>query len=358
MYENKLSGSEFGVDSELGSGGEIAAPGSEKPVLEWEIREVFVDTLGLVHIALVTQYGLTETEASELEKDLYVWFVRFCMRPGNPPPQVFRALLLVASCRMAREFRRYVGIATKGRKPPKRETPVGGRAIRSTTGARRGMDSSEKAGRRVTLAVATQPALFRELLILFLNSAPGVEIVGQGSDEDEIARVLTEKGPAVLVFDYEALGPNGEVAIARLRRTAPGTRILVLTTRSSEETVERVLRAGGSGVVGKQLGSAMLLRAIHAVAGGEVWANRLTVAQTLEHLADPNRIHLDGRLTRREWEIVDGISRGFRNREIARRLKISEKTVKSHVNNIFRKLQVDNRFAVGLYAWDQVRPDA
>src|SRR5215831_1697617 len=129
MYKSKPSGFELGGDSEPGSKGEIAAPSGEKP-LEWESREVFLDTVGLVHTALVTQYGLTETEASDLEKDLYVWFVRLCIRPGSSPPQQFRALLLVAACRLAREFRRHVGIANKSRKPPNRETPVGGRAIR------------------------------------------------------------------------------------------------------------------------------------------------------------------------------------------------------------------------------------
>jgi DNA-binding NarL/FixJ family response regulator len=176
--------------------------------------------------------------------------------------------------------------------------------------------------------------------------------VGQARDEEETGQILSEKGPAVLLFDCDALGANGsEAAIARLRRTGPGTRILVLTTQSSAETAERVLRAGGSGVVEKQLGSGTLLRAIHAVAAGEVWANRLTVAQTLEHLAEPTRVSASDReLTKREWEVVDCVSRGLRNKEIARRLSISERTVKSHVNSIFRKLELDNRLAVGLYA--------
>jgi DNA-binding NarL/FixJ family response regulator len=326
--------------------------------LEREVQDVFQATLGLIRTGLVAHYGLKEAEATELEKDLYVWFARFCMRPGNPPPKEFRPLLLVACCRLAREYRRYVGLFRKEKGAPRKQSlgSDGGRPIRSLIGRRKGTPSSGKTDRRLRLAIATQPALFRELLSLFLGNEPGVEVVGQASDEDEIGQVLSQKTPTVLLFDYEALGPNGEVAIARLRRAAPGTRILVLTTRSSEETVERVLRAGGSGVVGKQLGSATLLRAIHAVAAGEVWANRHTVAQTLEHLADPSRASaLNGHLTKREWEIVDGISRGLRNREIARRLKISEKTVKSHVNNIFRKLQVDNRFAVGLYGWELTR---
>jgi len=75
---------------------------------EKEIHAVFQDTLGLIHIALVAHYGLEETEATELEKDLYVWFVRFCMRPGNRSPKESRPFLLVACCQFAREYQRYV----------------------------------------------------------------------------------------------------------------------------------------------------------------------------------------------------------------------------------------------------------
>jgi hypothetical protein len=80
---------------------------SEDP-LEREVRVVFQDTLGLIHIALVTHYGLAESEAIELEKDLYLWFARFCRRPGNHAPQQARPFLLVACCQFAREYQRYV----------------------------------------------------------------------------------------------------------------------------------------------------------------------------------------------------------------------------------------------------------
>ena len=80
----------------------------EEDPLEREVRIVFQDTLGLIHIALVAHYGLEETEATELEKDLYVWFVRFCMRPGNRSPKDSRQFLLVACCQFAREYQRYV----------------------------------------------------------------------------------------------------------------------------------------------------------------------------------------------------------------------------------------------------------
>lgn len=75
---------------------------------EREVRAVFQDTLGLIHIALVTHYGMVDAEANELEKDLYLWFLRFCMRPGSKSPRESRPFLLVASCQFAREYQKYV----------------------------------------------------------------------------------------------------------------------------------------------------------------------------------------------------------------------------------------------------------
>ena len=207
------------------------------------------------------------------------------------------------------------------------------------------------AGRPVTLLVAAPPALFRELLALQLAQEPDLQVVGQAREEDSIGMLLKKEKPQVLLLDYEGLGPSSEAMIPRLRRAAPATRILVLATRSSDETVERVLRVGAAGLFGKQLSLATLVQAIRAVAAGELWANRRVTAQAIERLADDSgRDSGSSRnLTGRESEIAEAVARGLRNKEIARRLDISEKTVKSHLNNIFRKLQVDNRFAVGLY---------
>lgn len=75
---------------------------------EKEVRVIFQDTLGLIHIALVAHYGLDEGEATELEKDLYLWFLRFCMRPGNSSAKDSRPFLLVACCQFATEYQKYV----------------------------------------------------------------------------------------------------------------------------------------------------------------------------------------------------------------------------------------------------------
>ena len=95
----------------------MAPPSAD--AFEREVRAVFQDTLGLIHIALVTHYQLSESEALELEKDLYVWFLRFCYRPGNSSAREARPFLLVACCQFAREYQRYLlgsGVRTSDEK--------------------------------------------------------------------------------------------------------------------------------------------------------------------------------------------------------------------------------------------------
>jgi DNA-binding NarL/FixJ family response regulator len=94
------------------------------------------------------------------------------------------------------------------------------------------------------------------------------------------------------------------------------------------------------------------------VAAGEVWAHRRAQALTLEHLTNyaAGAPTPGDQLTRREQQIVDGVARGLRNKEIARQLNISSKTVKSHLNNIFQKLGLEGRFALALFDHGQIQP--
>jgi DNA-binding NarL/FixJ family response regulator len=207
----------------------------------------------------------------------------------------------------------------------------------------------------IRVAIAARPALYREALARLLAAEPGFALAGEAADESGAAELLRSEGPRVLLFDYEALGPGSEQVITRLRHGAPQTRVLVLATRSGAETVQSVLRAGASGLVGKELNFRTLVRAVRAVAQGEIWANRLATARALELLTTipeyaARRARSDGALTRREAEIVTQVGLGLRNKQIAGNLKISEKTVRTHLNNVFRKLRMDNRIALALLA--------
>jgi two-component system invasion response regulator UvrY len=182
--------------------------------------------------------------------------------------------------------------------------------------------SARKKKPHLAIVVVAQPPLFCELLASQLNEKPGFSVVGRASDSDHMWKVLAREKPQVLLFDYESLGPHPESMLHRLRRAAPATRILALGSRSTDEAAVRVLGAGASGLVGKQLKFSVLVDAIQSV--GEGGGSK----------AD---------LTRREFEVADACSRGMRNKAIAKLLNISEKTVKDDLNNIFRKLQVNNR---------------
>ena len=209
---------------------------------------------------------------------------------------------------------------------------------------------------RLRIAVAAQPALFCEVLSRELEAESNIFVTGRTGSDEQIAALLGKQKPQVLLFDYEGLGPNAESTIHRLRHAAPATRILVLASRSGDETVERVLRAGASGVVGKQLDFGTLVRAIHAVAAGEIWANRRVTSLALENLTSLSAGAPKSLLTKREQEIAEACSRGMRNKEIASLLDISSKTVKGHLNNIFRKLRLDGRMALGLHIARNLQP--
>jgi two-component system nitrate/nitrite response regulator NarL len=216
-------------------------------------------------------------------------------------------------------------------------TAVGRRQGRGGGGVKSRIPRDGKKGKAVTdrpirVLVATQPPLWSEVLSRQIERERDLEVVGRAHNEDQIRQVASEGKPHVILLDYEALGPNCEGLIARLRRTVAEARTLVFATRSGDETTV-------------------------AVANGELWAHRRVTAQAFDQLLTPapRGPELPSRLTKREWEVIEGVGRGLRNREIARTLGISERTVKSHLNNIFAKTRVNSRFALTLWAQGEAK---
>jgi two-component system response regulator DegU len=214
-------------------------------------------------------------------------------------------------------------------------------------------ETAEPRARTIRIAVAMPRALLRELLVLKLGREPSLEVVACVDSGPAVVETLKRYEPQVLLLDDEVHGPGCERFVRKLRAAAPATRILLLSAHPTDDLLEATLRAGGAGVVPAQGEYAMLLRALRAVSRGELWANRRLIARALEQAREPKSAALlGGILSPREREIAEHVGRGLRNKEIARRLGVTEKTVKNHLSNIFRKLNVDNRFAVGLYSLD------
>jgi DNA-binding NarL/FixJ family response regulator len=211
----------------------------------------------------------------------------------------------------------------------------------------------------VDVAVAMRPALVRDVMSRALSVRLDLRVVafGPGIGEDATHR-LRELQPRILLIDDSV--SSLEAVVRRLHRASPSTRILVLTARSDEYAHRRFARAGAYGVVQNGSDLATLVRAVEAASAGDACESRSGAAKIVRRpevfrrrVVVPDE---DGRLTKREWEVAELVAQGLRNKGIALRLNVSVDTVKSHLNNSFRKLELDGRLALGILARSRLGP--
>ena len=195
--------------------------------------------------------------------------------------------------------------------------------------------------------------MVREGLALVLGLLPGVEVVGTASGGEEAVRMAGELRPDVVLMDLNlGRGPGGAEVTARLRALAEPPQVLVLTTYDTEADILSAIDAGASGYLLKDAPPEDLFRAIRGTARGEV-VLAPAVAARLVKRSGPL-------LTDREVEILGLLATGQSNRELAKRLFVSEATIKSHLSHIYTKLEVDTRAAAVARAIEQriIRPPA
>lgn len=189
----------------------------------------------------------------------------------------------------------------------------------------------------------------RRGLRTFLEIQDDIEVVGEAADGDEGVARAEELRPDVVLMDVKMPGTDGIEALRRLRQNDNPARILVVTSFTEQRTVVPALRAGAAGYVYKDVDPDALAGAIRSVHAGHVLLQP-EVAGAL--LADDTGVGA-GRgpaLTEREKEVLGLIADGRANREIARALVLSEKTVKTHVSNILMKLDLADRTQAALWA--------
>ncbi|MFC0314946.1 response regulator [Gordonia phosphorivorans] len=179
-----------------------------------------------------------------------------------------------------------------------------------------------------------------------LEPVRDLEIVAEAADADEaIRRAATEQLDVVLMdlrlHGTVAGGRDGIVATAEIRALANPPRVLMLTTYASDADILRAVEAGATGYLLKDTAPDTLVAGIRSAAAGETVLGPAIAARLLDRMAAP-----DQALTARELEIVEQLAVGGANKEIAKRLFISEATVKSHLVHIFGKLGVNNRTKV------------
>ncbi|WP_066952764.1 response regulator [Streptomyces lushanensis] len=190
----------------------------------------------------------------------------------------------------------------------------------------------------------------RRGLRTFLEVQDDIEVVGEASDGDEGVARAEELRPDVVLMDIKMPGMDGIEALRKLRELDNPARVLIVTSFTEKRTVVPALRAGASGYVYKDVDPEALAGAIRSVHAGHVLLQP-EVAGAL--LAQDETGAGQGRgisLTDREQEVLGLIADGRSNREIARALVLSEKTVKTHVSNILMKLDLSDRTQAALWA--------
>jgi DNA-binding NarL/FixJ family response regulator len=184
-----------------------------------------------------------------------------------------------------------------------------------------------------------------------LADVPGIEVTGEAADGQVLQAVVATTRPDVVLTDLAMPVMDGITAIGRLRVTHPEVAVLVLTMHEDDDSVLAALRAGARGYLVKGAEGAELVRAIESVAAGDAVYGK-SVANRIIGLitAGPSEAMAFPELTPREREVLDLIAVGLRNRAIADRLAISEKTVRNNVSSVLIKLQVEDRTSAAIKA--------
>jgi DNA-binding NarL/FixJ family response regulator len=209
----------------------------------------------------------------------------------------------------------------------------------------------------IRVALVDDQAIVRAGLARILSPADGFEVVAECADGREAVEELPSLHPDVVLMDIRMPALDGIEATLRLRALQDPLDVLVLTTFGEDEVLWGAIEAGAAGFVLKDSSAEDLIAAVRAVAGGGAWFDPGVAPRVLERYrqvvapAARDSTRLD-ELTEREHEVLRLMARGATNAEIGRTLHVAEATVKTHVGSIFAKLEVRDRAAAIVFAYD------
>jgi two-component system, NarL family, nitrate/nitrite response regulator NarL len=200
----------------------------------------------------------------------------------------------------------------------------------------------------IRVVVVDDHPMFRGGVVLTLTSSGEFDVVGEGATAKDAIQLAKEHEPDLMLIDISMPG-SGLEAAALISQLCPAIQIIMLTASESEENVTASLEAGAKGYLLKGTSGPELVRIAHAVCCGDSYVTPTLAAKLLSQMRQKQQKQSkqidDGisDLTSREEEVLDHVSRGLTNKEIARELALSEKTVKHYMTIIMQKLQVRNR---------------
>jgi two-component system response regulator DegU len=208
---------------------------------------------------------------------------------------------------------------------------------------------------KIRILIADDHSMVRQGIKQILELENDFTVIAQASNGEEAVLMARQSNPDIILMDINMPGMNGLQAIKELKEENQNVRVLVLTIHEDREYLFKTLQMGAEGYVLKDAEPSVLMDAIRNICKGESY---IQPNMTKELVKEFTRItlhdrpaHDDNRLTAREIEVLELIAEGMINKEIAKQLYISEKTVKNHVSNIFKKLNVSDRTQAAIYAF-------
>jgi DNA-binding NarL/FixJ family response regulator len=227
-----------------------------------------------------------------------------------------------------------------------------------TAPANDSFEGSAKPKSTIRIVLADDHPIVRDGLKKLLQLEEDFEVVGEAGDGREVLDRVQELDPDVLLLDLRMPNLDGLAALQALQQTNKRTRVIVLTASEDKNEFVQAMKLGCSGIVLKQTAPDLIVKSIRKVHSGEIWLDSHTTAAVMRQfstgLEGSGSSGAKGRerspLSAREREIVALVAQGYKNKEMAEKMFISEQTVKNHLHNIFDKLGVSDRLELALYA--------
>lgn len=203
----------------------------------------------------------------------------------------------------------------------------------------------------VKVMIADDHVMIREGIKQLLEFDGDIKVFLETGDGEECLQLLEKNDPDILLLDINMPKKNGIEVLKEIRKKDTGLKVLMLTVHNEVEYLIKAIEIGVDGYILKDSESAELKKAIFAVAEGEKYIQPSLIpalnAKLINKDEDKDKIE---QLTKRELEVLAKVAKGMFNREIAISLNISERTVKNHISNIFKKIQVSDRTQAAVFA--------
>jgi DNA-binding NarL/FixJ family response regulator len=201
----------------------------------------------------------------------------------------------------------------------------------------------------IRVVVADDHPLFRQGVVMTLNSVEDFQVVGQAADATATVQLVNEELPDIALLDVTM--PGGGISAAnRIASVSPGTKVIMLTVSEDEDDLVRAMQAGAKGYVLKGIAVDELVSLVRAIFGGEVYVAPGLAWVLLREMSDPESVGPLAELSTRERRVLELVASGLNNQEIGVRLGLAEKTIKHYMTSILGKLQVRTRVEAALLA--------